>query len=327
MAGAPLKAPALHLVIKMSSQFLKQSLISTEWQYRIASPQEKAQRLHMPIMSRTTRTGGCVTKTSECLKQARHGRRSLLTLLWLQRQHYFYTMKWCNPRLVANFSWLIHLRVHFIILEVGWRKGNHGIMHWPLLIEPVPLCTGAMALQPPAWGNLQAVSWVSCQTMWWSLHQNNWDWCSCHRTWMSCWITRTKGLWGSQWYIILSLTIVKLEHRFFISDTYNNQEELVHASIWALSQGQTPSQIHKSICDWCMNLTMTSVAFHGDNLCHLLWSDILCWDIAMPELGPDFKALVSSVFICFSSGHKFNNNHIRLLFFWAIRAKPTQRAK
>lgn len=80
-----------------------------------------------------------------------------------------------------------------------------------------------------------------------------------------------------------------------MSDTYNNQEELVRASIWALSQGQTPSQIHKSIRDQSMNLTTTSVAFRGDNLHHLLWSDIFCRDIAMPELGPDFKALVSSV--------------------------------
>ena len=79
-------------------------------------------------------------------------------------------------------------------------------------------------------------------------------------------------------------------------DTYNDWEQLIRTSIWQLSQGQTAAQIHKYICDRSMSLTMTSVAFRGDNLHQLLLSDLLCQDIPIPEIGPDFKALVRSLF-------------------------------
>jgi len=82
-------------------------------------------------------------------------------------------------------------------------------------------------------------------------------------------------------------------------DTYNDQEQLIRTSVWQLSQGQTAAQIHKYIRDRSMSLTTTSVAFRGDNLRQLLWSDLLCRDIPIPEIGPNFKALVRSVFVFF----------------------------
>ena len=82
-------------------------------------------------------------------------------------------------------------------------------------------------------------------------------------------------------------------------DTYNDQEQLICTSVWQLSQGQTAAQIHKYIHDCSMSLTTTSVTFHGDNLCQLLWLDLLCRDVPIPEIGSNFKALVRSVFFFF----------------------------
>ena len=68
-------------------------------------------------------------------------------------------------------------------------------------------------------------------------------------------------------------------------DTYK-KEDMIRMSNWAL-KAFSPSrlQVHLGLRDRALILLPTSIAFHGDSTCHLLWSDIFMQFLPMEIIG------------------------------------------
>ncbi len=79
------------------------------------------------------------------------------------------------------------------------------------------------------------------------------------------------------------------------SDTFT-PEQLTTASIYYLEsapkRNATANQLHTSIRDRAMLLLTTSMAFRGDNVREITWSDILVRQVPLVDVGLDVKAAV-----------------------------------
>jgi hypothetical protein len=81
------------------------------------------------------------------------------------------------------------------------------------------------------------------------------------------------------------------------SDTFT-PEQLSTASLYFLEpgRGSTPLQITKSVRDRAMLLLTTTMAFRGDNLRNIGWSDLYMRDILLSEVGPEAKVPALVIF-------------------------------
>ncbi|PBK96566.1 hypothetical protein ARMGADRAFT_1027591 [Armillaria gallica] len=79
------------------------------------------------------------------------------------------------------------------------------------------------------------------------------------------------------------------------SDNYT-VDELIWAALWCIDHTHgTGQQFFIGVQDRAMLLLSTCTAFHGDNVCSLLWSDLFPCDIPMPDMGLDKFIIVRSV--------------------------------
>lgn len=76
-------------------------------------------------------------------------------------------------------------------------------------------------------------------------------------------------------------------------DTFTPRQ-LTEASMYYLQpeRGTTPAQIGAVIRDRAMLLATTTMAFRGDNIRRIKWSDISIRDTLLPDIGPKFYAPV-----------------------------------
>jgi len=81
------------------------------------------------------------------------------------------------------------------------------------------------------------------------------------------------------------------------SDTFT-PEQLSTASLYFLEpgRGSTPLQITNSVRDRAMLLLTTTMAFRGDNLRNIGWSDLYMRDILLSEVGPEAKVPALVIF-------------------------------
>lgn len=92
----------------------------------------------------------------------------------------------------------------------------------------------------------------------------------------------------------------------FFTDTITH-EQLTKASIYYLESDTRRNamtlQLHTSIRDRAMLLLSTSMAFRGNNVCGVTWSDILVCQIPLVDIGLDYTATVRP--FCYQFPHKF----------------------
>lgn len=73
------------------------------------------------------------------------------------------------------------------------------------------------------------------------------------------------------------------------------EPELIRASVHFLENptADTPSKIHVALRSRAMLLLSSCMAFRGDNIRNVLWSDMFLRDIPLVDVGLDFVAPVS----------------------------------
>lgn len=95
------------------------------------------------------------------------------------------------------------------------------------------------------------------------------------------------------------LTFVSIPDFLWLSTDTFTPEQLSTASLYFLEpgRGSTPLQITKSVRDRAMLLLTTTMAFRGDNLRNIGWSDLYMRDILLSEVGPEAKVPVRLLFL------------------------------
>lgn len=121
--------------------------------------------------------------------------------------------------------------------------------------------------------------------------------CSGEGTWAHCRGSDTESSWSTIRSVLLPATYFGnvIDILPVTTDTYT-EDQLIWGSSWLLhSSHVTKLQIYTALRDRCMLLISSASAFHGNNICSLLLSDLAVCDVPMFDIGLGAKVMVCTI--------------------------------